>query len=295
MAAPQIKFQMPRHSEMKTSYFTTLVVAGSLLVASNANARAPEQPVAARPPVQAPSEGSPSVNEILRGEGVTIQIGCPTNDMVETFRNEKASLRENDCGMELTYTLPEGGEKRMHFDTTERARRGTTQDVLVGEQFSVILAENYILTVPGRSSEREVPSSTDIRLPDTVKEYSFDEERNMFYFLSPEKRIYVIDVSNQGDWERSLPNERIGEDAKIAVLNGLLLVLQSGALPVIQFQNARPGSEGWAEADYPLNPELEGPISVEVCADKIVLRGENATLIVTVGIEGNAIILSVRP
>lgn len=298
MAALQSKARNEaRHPEMNAGYFRTLIVAGSLLlVAQNAEARAPEQNVPTRPPVQAPSEGGPSISELFRQGGVTIQIGCPTADMVETFRNDNVTVRENDCGMELTYALPEGVEKKIPFDATERAQRGAIRDVLVGNQFSAIVTENYILVVPGRDSERTVSSSTDIVLPDEDKERSFDRERNLFYFLSPEKRIYVIDVSNpEGDWERSLPNERIGEDAKIAAFRGLLLILQSGELPVLAFQNARPGSEGWVEADYPLNPALEGPISVEEYTNRIVLEGKNATLTVTVGTEGDARSVSVRP
>lgn len=221
-------------------------------------------------------------------------MGCITEGMAETFRNAQVAVRESDCGMELTYALPGGGEKKVHFDSIARERRGAVKDVMVGEQHSVVLTENYMMVVPGRNSEWETVSSMDILLPDALNEHAFDNERNLFYFLTPEKRIYVIDVSDpDGDWERSLPNTRIGEDAKLAAFRGLLLVLQSGALPVLAFQGAMPGSDGWVEADYPLNPALEGPVSVESHAGSIVLRGGNATLTITIGTEGDASTLSV--
>ncbi|MDD2655275.1 MAG: hypothetical protein PHQ80_01240 [Candidatus ainarchaeum sp.] len=296
MAIPVASKNGAGKCETGTRRSLALAIAGSIMLAApEAGARVPprELPLPPRTAAQAPSEGRPPTEEILI-EGFTIEMGCITEGMAETFRNAQVAVRESDCGMELTYALPGGGEKKVHFDSIARERRGAVKDVMVGEQHSVVLTENYMMVVPGRNSEWETVSSMDILLPDALNEHAFDNERNLFYFLTPEKRIYVIDVSDpDGDWERSLPNTRIGEDAKLAAFRGLLLVLQSGALPVLAFQGAMPGSDGWVEADYPLNPALEGPVSVESHAGSIVLRGGNATLTITIGTEGDASTLSV--
>ncbi len=266
-----------------------VAIAGSLMLASPAaDARAPlrEQPLPPRTAAQAPGN-TPQIGDMF--EGLTIEFGCPAEGMSETFRSAQVALRENGCGMELSYILPDGSEKKIHLDSTAREERGAVRDVMVGERHSVILTENHILVVPGRGSGLEEATSTDIPLPDSAREHTFDSERCLFYFLTPEKRIYVIDVSDpDGDWERSPANPRIGEDAKLVVFRGVLLALQSGEVPVIAFQDARPGSEGWLSVAYPLDRSLAGPASIEVGGNGITLRCGGTSLEITVETEGDA-------
>lgn len=274
-----------------------IAIAGSLMLAAPAaGARVPlrEQPLPPRTAAQAPSEGGPQ-EMIFFTEGFVIEMGCPAEGMAETFRNGQVSVRESGCGMELTYALPGGGEKKIRVDSTSREDRGAIRDVLVGDEYSVVLTERYVIGVPGRNTELEEATSTDIILPDSPMAHAFDGERSLFYFLSPEKRIYVIDVSDSdGDWERSPANNRIGEDVKLVVFRGLLLALQGGDFPVVAFQDARPGSRGWLSVAYPFGGTLSGPTSIEVGENGIILSGGGTSLEITVETEGDARSVAIR-
>lgn len=274
MAAPRELNIGPKTVHIPSRAFLPCVVAGMLALAPR-NADAAERGAPVLQPAQRP---------------VAAYSGCPDAEREETFSNRHGIVRESVCSMEISYA----DGRAVRFDASSRSRRGTVRDLLPGREFTIILTENYAIVAPGMESTSE--TSFDIELPEKLRRRpaAFDADSNNLYILSSGNELHVTNVL-EGGWRRGPSSENIKEDAQLIFFRGLPLVLQSGSVPVIAWGNAVPGEEEWVEKTMHIPFQLCGPISVEAQEERIILRGQNASLEITVKVDGDAGSVAVSP